>query len=362
MTLRLCWLLFDTGLIYRTRNHRKTLVAGLMEAQGRLPGDIDKKLLSDNTMIQRKRRLALVNSIRDKEKYAPRGFFTTKLMSPRNLKRIARDISLLECRPFAALVFDKLPRELRDQVYDYLWQGVDADFLDREISCVPEFFHRNDDNEWVLRAPFYAAADFVGPHFAREAALWYFQKLTNAEVDYKAVHDFLRMKEFGNQAFTPVTTLRTLNIALDWDISNRSKENYYIDQDALRFNLQSLLTLKPHEDFSVVLYLDRNLQFSREMFHALETIRPIYHDVVKSGLNFKVLGFRFFTPAWRRNGSKKVTRPIKATSEQLNHYFEMNPEDWLVLIGKELNQIKQRDRRRACQQVSQTQVSGVIVN
>lgn len=72
------------------------------------------------------------------------------------------------CQPFATTFLTRLPRELRDQIYDYLWDRDSVDCVDEEI------FQLRYEREWNYPAPFFADAKFMGDAFAREAATWLF--------------------------------------------------------------------------------------------------------------------------------------------------------------------------------------------
>jgi hypothetical protein len=278
-----------------------------------------------------------------------------QLILDRPLKKLAESCAALICPPVAASVHANLPLELRDQIYEYLWEEH-INTIDRIISLSYNFYNTEPEEfilqrrDWVLPAPCIADARFIGEDFAREAATLFFRKLTEAEVDYRLVRAYLEMEKFGNMTFHPRDIIRRLTIDIAWSISPREIFAYADLQDSLN----SLLTLPIREDFSIIIYLSRDLQFSRDLFCVLDTIKPSYQALVKKGMKIKVLGWQFFTPRWR--DPRDIETDIKpkqtcSTAEQLSYYFDRTPEEWLQMKEAEICDIKQPQRKMKCLEV-----------
>jgi hypothetical protein len=261
------------------------------------------------------------------------------------------------CAPFSAGIHRRLPpRELRDQVYDYLWEQPYVDDVDAAISIPPRFFKNAPNNpvsqkqNMILRMPFFADARFVGEDFAKEAATFFFRTLTDAELHYQFVSTYLRIERLGNMEFRPREVTRRLIIDIAWSISQQKEVSYPDLQDTL----DSLLTLPVRDDLAIVIYLGRDLQYSRNMFCVLDMIKPVFQALVQKGVNIKVLGYRFFTPRWRDSADNEpggVTKRPCTTAEQLNYYFDRTSDEWFEVKEAELKAIEQAVRRQKCLEV-----------
>ncbi|KAF2034049.1 hypothetical protein EK21DRAFT_57280 [Setomelanomma holmii] len=248
------------------------------------------------------------------------------------------------CPPFAAAVHASLPQELRDQIYDALWDEETRKRLDDLIGRSYHSLHESGElNNWILPGPFFTEPTYIGEHFAKEALTYFFRMVSQAEVHYRAINHFLEIDQFGRMEFRPIDILRVLTINVEWTFRD-------LAYDDLRENMESLLTLPVREDFEIVIYIDRNLQFSRHLFHILELIRPVYHALVAEGVKIKVLGYRFFTVRWREqaiatDNDSDGPKLQYETAEQLNYYFNGTAEEWLQMKDAEIRKIKRTPRR-----------------
>ncbi|KAH7406750.1 hypothetical protein DE146DRAFT_404098 [Phaeosphaeria sp. MPI-PUGE-AT-0046c] len=262
---------------------------------------------------------------------------------------------MLLCPPRAYDVMAGLPPlELRDQVYSYLWDEQAVHRVESQIGDVTnELSELHLSKDWTLQVPHFADANYVDEPFAREAATLFFRVITALEVQYRSVRRFLKMSSFGNMSLCPRDIIRRLVIDVKFAPVGRSYRRIIVLAD-LRDNLESLLTLPVRDNFEIIIYIDREIQFSRTLFKTLEIMKPIYHALVQKGMKIKVLGFQFFTPAWRNPDDIReeatVGRPC-TTAEQLNYYFEMTPMEWLDMKEGELNAIKQPLRRERCMRI-----------
>jgi hypothetical protein len=281
---------------------------------------------------------------------------STRLICDRPITKLAETCSAMMCAPFSAGIHRRLPRELRDQVYDYLWEQPYVDDVDATISLPPRFF-KNAPNDpvshkqnMILRMPFFADARFVEEDFAKEAATFFFRTLTDAELHYQFVSTYLRIERLGNMEFRPRDVTRRLIIDIAWSISQQKEVSYSDLQDTL----DSLLTLPVRDDLAIVIYLGRDLQYSRNMFCVLDMIKPVFQALVQKGVNIKVLGYRFFTPRWRDSADDEpgtVTKRPCTTAEQLNYYFDRTSDEWFKMKEAELKAIEQAVRRQKCLEV-----------
>lgn len=246
---------------------------------------------------------------------------------------------------------------MRDMVYDYLWDDLASSRVDDQIDL--PYMRQGEARHlgsWVLEAPLFADANFVGEASAREAATWFFRSVTRAEVDYRLLRAFLsNIDTFGNMAFRPREIVRRLTIDISWQMLG-----YYtndVTHAELQDNLESLLALPAKEDFEIVIYLSRDMQFSRTLFRVLKILRPIYTALVQKGIKVKVLGFGFFTPQWIhrpdfRYEDEDKPEYVCTTAEQMNYYFQGTPEEWLDMKEAELLTITQPLRKWKCLEVS----------
>lgn len=256
--------------------------------------------------------------------------------------------------PCAQDVLARLPPlELRNHVYSYLWNEEAVALIDSQVSEVisrPTILQPPQD--WVLRVPFFVDANYVGEQFAREAATLFWRLVTDAEIHYRLIRPFLNISSFGNITLRPCDIMRRLVI----DVGFSHASYYRVDVLLVELidNLESLLALPVKDDFEIVIYISRELQFSRTLFKTLEAMKPIYYALVQKGMKVKVLGYQFFTPAWRNPNDireeARVRRPC-TTAEQLNYYFAMTPYEWLDMKEGEINDIKQPVRRERCMEV-----------
>ncbi|EAT90529.2 hypothetical protein SNOG_02317 [Parastagonospora nodorum SN15] len=244
----------------------------------------------------------------------------------------------------------QLRNQLRDQVYDHLWNEDAIDLVDGQLEL--PFNNVRDErlsHDWVLQAPFFADASIVGESFAREAATYFFRMLTDNEVDYHILQAYLRINSFGNISLHPGEIIRRLRI----DVSYQSDPYSFAYAD-LKRNLESLLDLSVRNDLTVEVFLDRELQFSRNFFHIMDMIMPIYQILVEKGVMIKVLGHRFFTPKWRQdveNTNEAEQKRYITTAEMLNYYFDGTTEEWFTMKDTEIASIKNPRRRQRCHEV-----------
>jgi hypothetical protein len=131
-----------------------------------------------------------------------------------------------------------------------------------------------------------------------------------------------------------------LTITHDWEIL-RSEEVLY---EALDDSTNSLLMLKDHNDLTIEVYLNQDIQFSRTFCHVLETIRPVYLSLREANIDIKALSYEFFKPI-----GDDVS---DTTSEQLNYYFTSKPKEWLEMKAEDIKAIPQVQLRRRCKRVS----------
>jgi hypothetical protein len=245
------------------------------------------------------------------------------------------------CPPFTACVRAAFPAELRNHIYDYLWDKDETDFVDGHISSSP--LGKSDprfSSPWVINVPFFADTHFADTQFALEAAAYFFRSASTAEAHYRFVRAFCEMSKFGNLSIRPINIIRRLSINIAWQIYQWQDFSY----SEFRENMEYLLTLPVKDDFEIVIYLPRCMQFSRLLFHILETLRPIYKALVEKDMKMKVLGYDFFLDDEAEVGM----------AEQLNYYFDRTPEMWFAMKEVEINAIQRQDRKIASFGVSRS--------
>ncbi|KAH7389941.1 hypothetical protein BKA66DRAFT_568849 [Pyrenochaeta sp. MPI-SDFR-AT-0127] len=261
------------------------------------------------------------------------------------LDALTRDCAALQNPHLTAMIQARLPREIRDQIYDHLWTVDDVEKLDSVISSeyAPHWLSSNDIASLILPVPFFVNPLFVGCSFADDASVWYFRMRSRAEIKYHHVRGFLERNSFGFMPFIPRDIIRRLTINIEWAVGDRVELAYA----ALRDSMNSLLLLQDREDLDIHIYLSRDLQFSQTLFHVLEIIKPVIHMFERKGPKIKVMGYQFFTPAWRDH-LDPIPKETFATVELLNYYFKGTPEEWLSMKNKELLAITQLQRKDMC--------------
>ncbi|KAI4692729.1 uncharacterized protein J4E88_001097 [Alternaria novae-zelandiae] len=191
------------------------------------------------------------------------------------------------CQSFTAIILQKLPRELRDQIYNYQWTEEHIRSLNDAISFVPKYHSADEAGTGVqyLPVPRFANAALVGEEFASEAATTYFKDLSNVELDYRYVRAYLERDRFGSMAFSFKDAIRRLVITID-------------------------------EDYVFLMIREANM------------------DV-------KVLGYDFF--------STTEDYDADVFSEQLNYYLTAGtPEEWLEMKAKEIKEMPRGPFRQRC--------------
>lgn len=140
-----------------------------------------------------------------------------------------------------------------------------------------------------LQVPTFGNADFVGTEFASEVATRYFRTLMSAEVDYRCARADLNRNRFGPMDFSLKEVLRNLTIKI-YQHPKRIYKSKGVAITALSDSLDGLLMLKDHQDLTTTICLDERLQYGKDLFHVLETIRPMFYKLGNTDMKFKVLG------------------------------------------------------------------------
>ncbi|KAF2828207.1 hypothetical protein CC86DRAFT_369324 [Ophiobolus disseminans] len=276
-----------------------------------------------------------------------------KLLTQREepLQKLAKQCASIVGLSFAITVLTRLPRELRDNIYDYLWDSKSVDHVEEWISASHEVGRKASSlHHWDPLAPSFADATYIGELFAQEVVTWFFRMIKKPEVDYRAVQAYLEMDTFGSMTFRPRDVIRRLTIKVDWEFSSQRGVAY----GDLQKNLESVLSLPVRDDFVVEIFIALVLFPVVELFHVLEVIRPIYRGLVDKGMRVDVLGDRFFAAKWRDRADKKAApkRTPREMAGLLNDYFDVTtPEEWLLLKETEINQFSHQRRKMKCLQM-----------
>ncbi|KAL6156903.1 hypothetical protein ACJBU6_04486 [Exserohilum turcicum] len=259
------------------------------------------------------------------------------------LDSIAEACSDLELRPsFTSPILARLPRELRDYIYDFLWSDEDIERLDAAISFIPYVVTVHDQpavDLLDLPVPRYANSSFVGNEFASEVAMRYFRALTGAAIDYRCVRAHLNRSYFGPMHLTMKDVIKNVVMTIS-RVAYCSYGTKVFAADALADSLESLFILKDHRNLPIEIYLDHTLQYKPALFEILEIIRPMFLQFRDAKMNVKVLGYDFFNPIDDRSQD--------VFSEQLNYYFDLSPEEWLDMKAEEIKAIPDKKQRMAC--------------
>ncbi|KAL1800253.1 hypothetical protein ACET3X_000595 [Alternaria dauci] len=246
------------------------------------------------------------------------------------------------CSSLTAIILAKLPRELRDHVYDYLWTGEHVESMDEVISFVPKqyFLDEAATNAPELPVPRFANVTFVGVDFASEAATRYFRVLSGAELDYRYVRAHLERNHFGPMVFAVKKDIRCLVMKIE-ETAMTIYPGKRIALDALTDSMNSLLMLKDYQDISIKIYLEAGMQSSLAFYQALEAIKPVFMTLREANIDIKVLGYDFFSTT--EDDDEDIF------SEQLNHYLTAGtPEEWLDMKAREIKKLPRGLPRKRC--------------
>ncbi|KAB2105704.1 hypothetical protein AG0111_0g5635 [Alternaria gaisen] len=260
-----------------------------------------------------------------------------------SVDRIATACADLQlCSSLTAIILAKLPRELRDHVYDYLWTGEHVKSMDKAISFVPQHCFSDEAviNAPELPVPRFANVTFVGLEFASEAATRYFRVLSSAELDYRYVRAHLERNRFGPMRFSVKNEIRRLVMTID-ESAGTIYPGTRIAREALNDSMNSLLMFKDHQNISIEIYLEAGMQWSLAFYQALEVIKPVFMTLREANIDIKVLGYDFF--------STTEDDDTDILSEQLNHYLTAGkPEEWLDMKAREVKSIPRGLLRQRC--------------
>ncbi|XP_014558899.1 hypothetical protein COCVIDRAFT_24632 [Bipolaris victoriae FI3] len=265
------------------------------------------------------------------------------IIADEKLNSVATACSELElCLPLTSLILSRLPRELRDQIYDLLWGDEHAERLDEALSITPDALKISEQpilDLPHLSVPPFANSRFVGIEFASEAATRYFRAITVAEIDYRCVRAHINRNRFGPMCFPIKEIISRLTISV-YENSLYGLGMSGFAKTALEDSLDSLLMLKSNRHLKVKIYLPWRIQYKKSLFQVLETIRPFSATFRNANMDVRVLGYDFFNPI--EDDSEWIF------SEQLNYYFDGTPEEWLEMKIKEVKEIADARQRKAC--------------
>jgi hypothetical protein len=250
------------------------------------------------------------------------------------------------CPAFTDIILGKLPRELRDQIYDYLWTEECIESMDGAISFAPRYYFSDEAGTNVLDLPVprFANATFVGVDFASEAAARYFRSLSNAEIDYRYVRAHLERNNFGPMEFAVRDNIQHLVMRVD-ETYGTIFPGKRIASRALDDSMNSLLMLKDNRNLRVEIYLEPGMQWSMAFYQALEVIKPVFLTLCEANIDIRVLGYDFF--------STTEDDDADIFSEQLNYYLTAaSPGEWLDMKAKEIKEIPPGPLRQRCNRVS----------
>jgi hypothetical protein len=195
-----------------------------------------------------------------------------------------------DCFDFATSFYTTMPREIRDQVYSHLY------LLDPHIPLKLFKAEQHLGPPMVLTdVPHWQLHNGVGPDFAREYTELFY---TNTELHFDPVEtpgvfpitNILEHDSFGTEIL-PSDFIRSCII----DFSGREFDySGIVDGCALKSQINSLLTLKPHPTrkvtFRIDLACDRHEHDLYDiMFKHILFLGPLLYNFKDRGLHFTVL-------------------------------------------------------------------------
>ncbi|USP80337.1 uncharacterized protein yc1106_07611 [Curvularia clavata] len=343
--------LYDEGRSLMTSYRRKTqeITTNTKIVLSEFRKNIDNESIDRASTLIPNEADGLVSMAQEGQLMMSGGFTHTRLeMELRAIDKQLDDIAtkcseIQLCPALVQPILSTLPRELRDYIYDLLWSSHDIKCVDKVMSSVPAGIrYQNQPAVHLpdLPVPIFANPSLVGTEFAAEFALRYVRALTAAEIDHRCVRAHLNRDRFGSLHFPFKRFINCLTITVGCD-SFGFIESFA--EAAWRDSLDALLTLKDDRSIKIIIYLSTWMQYRVRLFEVLEVTRPFFYKFRENSMNVKVFGYDFFNPIEDDTGD--------IYSEQLNHYFDRTPEEWLDMKAKEIKEIPDAKQRRACKGV-----------
>lgn len=236
-----------------------------------------------------------------------------------SLEEDYKEVVLLDaqrrCRSFAMMFTNKLPIELRDMVYSYVWcahSPLDDEYHLDALDNIRREYDVNrdvkDDAPWLLSCkgdscqcffwwdlPLWVQPAFVGHQVAKEAAAAYYRTMAQhwtSDLDVQDMNSFMLHDRF-HLGVRPADHLRQLQFWIesteknelgDWLEGHISRECLPDLEDYLR----PLLEIRVKKGFTLVIrWSDQNM----ESGHKLEALRFIVRPLRDAGAHVKVMSF-----------------------------------------------------------------------
>jgi hypothetical protein len=206
-------------------------------------------------------------------------------------KRIAdrKRIAKADCLKFATSFCTTMPREVRDQVYSYLY------LPDPHMPLKLFKAEQESGQPATTDMPHWQSHEFVGPDFAREYTEVFY---SNTELHFDPsdspgifpITNILQNDPFGTNVL-PSDFIRSCIV----DFSERRCDyTKHVDASLLTTQLNALLTLKPHPARKVTFRIDllgarhEHLLYDT-MFKHILFLGPLLYNFKDQGLGFNVL-------------------------------------------------------------------------
>ncbi|CAO2654976.1 Nn.00g117090.m01.CDS01 [Neocucurbitaria sp. VM-36] len=142
---------------------------------------------------------------------------------------------------WAKATYRKLPRELRDMVYEHLWSGDTAPIVTTDIFSTYRTTSR----------PAFVVPIIVGEDFAREVVEWYYEHgCVGHAVPVTDLQQFLVSDFFGVGLMPTTCELRSLTVRI-----NIRSETFMLDDLAVFRGLKCLLDLELIEGFKLTILM-----------------------------------------------------------------------------------------------------------
>ncbi|KAF2463645.1 uncharacterized protein BDR25DRAFT_397087 [Lindgomyces ingoldianus] len=238
--------------------------------------------------------------------------------------------------PFFTHFLTALPREIRDQVYEYLLD--EETHHDRERAALLrtrwEFEQQRGQEVWRCAThysiPFFARPEYVGGAIASEIVDTFFRQLDVA-LDPNCKEQHLFWDWFGKEIkvvdhirrlklyFKPIPPEQKRNGEYPADLLKNRIVNRYYEQ--LSAHLSMLSIIKHRKGFQLELIFGAGYPSAqitpRQLLRTLEIVKPIY-------LQLELSSFIITTTVLKLDGTKDLL------GIYMEHYFRNSLEDWLV--------------------------------
>lgn len=271
----------------------------------------------------------------------------------RKLRSAAAAYSLAWMSGFVAKLRSRLPREIRDMVFESYWAQNPYDLSTSRHesgimyrSRIPGFvcFASYVDEPWqgpcecLRRKPVPGLVDpaYVGREMALEAveALYRTQRWDKQPIELDEIDHHLHYDEF-HIGFRPSTVVRTTNLLIrpveHTDVTYSDTPSLTLDPDDIVRPLNLLLRIPNKRNYELRIKISQCRIYLSILAQVIETIKPVLSEFIKAGAHVKI------DHCYEGNTLDEDWRPeLRDISASLN----LPPDEWKKEMIKYLDDVR----------------------